>query len=99
MYTKGLFTPQIHGEVKYTLHLDVTDQGYSYSFTDFVFQFYKRNWYGQYASVNGKIKPLEEEKYAGMQDTWQEHRKFTRKVIDNHIRVLKQKMKEIPSGA
>lgn len=99
VYKKGLFTQQIHGEIKYYLNIKVTESGYSYSFTDFVFQFYERNRYGQFAPVSGKIKPLEEEKYAGMQDVWLEHKKYTREVMDNHIRVLKQKMQEIPPGA
>lgn len=99
VYKKGLFTQQIHGEIKYNLNIKVTESGYSYNFTEFVFQFYERNRYGQFAPVSGKIKPLEEEKYAGMQDVWLEHKKFTREVMDNHIRVLKQKMQEIPPGA
>lgn len=98
VYTKGLFTPQIHGEIKFNLFIEVTDQGYKYTFTDFIFQFYERNRYGQFAPVSGKVKPLEEEKYAGMQKKWLEHKKFTKEVIENHIRVLKKKMQEIPPG-
>lgn len=99
VYKKGLFTSQIHGEIKYTLKINVTDQGYTYSFSDFVFQFYKRNRYGQFSPVSGKIKPLEDEKYSGMQEAWQDYKEFTRQVVDNHIRVLKKEMQNIPPGA
>lgn len=99
VYKKGLFTPQIHGEINYRIRIEPKDGGYKYSITDLVFQFYEKNRYGQYAPVSGKLKPLEEEKYAGMQDLWEEHRKLTREVMDNHIRVLKKKMQEIPPGA
>lgn len=99
VFKKGLFTDQIHGEIRYTLEINVSPQGYTYSFSDFVFQFYKRNRYGKFAPVSGKIKPLEEERYAGMQDEWMEYKKLTRKVIDNHIRVLKKEMQQIPPGA
>ncbi|AHM60074.1 hypothetical protein D770_09085 [Flammeovirgaceae bacterium 311] len=99
VYTKGLFTPQIHGEIIYNLRLEVTDEGYNYTFTDFVFQYYKKNRYGQYAPVSGKKKPLEKEKFAGMNDTWHAHKETTRLHVESHIRALKKKMKEVPPGA
>ncbi|WP_224995757.1 DUF4468 domain-containing protein [Cesiribacter sp. SM1] len=99
VYTQGLFTPQIHGEIVYNLRLEVMDGGYSYTFTDFVFQYYKKNRYGQYAPVSGKKKPLEKEKFAGMNDTWREHKETTRKHVESHIRALKKKMREEPPGA
>ena len=99
VYKEGLFTPQIHGEVRYRIRIEPTGRGYTYSISDFVFIFYERNRYGQFAPVNGKVKPLEDEKYAGMQDLWLEHKKVTRKHIDQQIKELKRGMQEIPPGA
>lgn len=99
VYTDGLFTPQIHGEIKFTVRLEVDQNKYKYRYTDFVFQHYSKNRYGQYAPVSGKVKPLEEEKYAGMQKTWEQHKKLTREHIENHIRELKIQMQEIPTKA
>ena len=99
MYTQGLFTPQIHGEIQFALNLEVEDGFFKYTFTDFVFQYYQRNRYGRYAPIRGKKKPLEVERFAGMQETWEEHKQFTRKVMENHIKVLKETMKQMPMGA
>lgn len=99
VYKKGLFTPQVHGEIMYTLQLTVADGGFTYTFYDFVFQYYQKNRYGQFEALSGKIKGLEEEKFAGMQDLWEEHKKTTRQHIDLHIATLKANMKKVPPGA
>ena len=99
VYKKGLFTPQIHGEVKYSLQLEVGEEGYRYTYSDFIFQYYEKNRYGRYAPVSGKKKPLEEEKFAGMQEVWEEHKQTTRRHIESHIRALKAHMQQVPPGA
>lgn len=99
VYTNGLFTQQVHGEIEFSVHLEVEDNQYTYTYTDFVFQHYSKNRHGLYAPVNGKKKPLEDEKYAGMQDIWLSHKKLTKAHIENHIRVLKKQMKEVSPSA
>lgn len=99
VYKKGLLTPQIHGEIKYTLQLAVTDQGYTYTYKDFVFQYYEKNRYGRYQPVNGKKKGLEVENFAGMQDLWEAHKQTTQQHIQGHIRALKAHMATVPPGA
>jgi hypothetical protein len=98
VYKKGLFTPQIHGEISYRLQLQVSDEGFTYTFTDFVFHYYGKNRYGQYQPLSGKTKALEEEKFAGMQELWEAHKSTTRRHIDQHIATLKTSMVEIPAG-
>lgn len=92
VYKKGLFTPQIHGEIIFQVEIEVDKDSYKYTFSDFVFQFYQKNRYGQFVPVSGKIKPLEDERFAGMQEAWEEYKEMTRKVVGNHIRVLKTEM-------
>ena len=99
VYTQGLFTPQVHGEISYTLQIEVDEKTYTYSLTDFVFHFYRRNRYGLYAPVSGKKKPLEEEKFAGMQDTWENHKQHTKQHVEQLVALLKTKMEEKPPGA
>lgn len=99
VYTQGLITPQIHGEITYKLNLVISDEGYKYSFTDFVFHYYQRNRYGRYAPVSGKYKYLEEEKFAGMQKTWENHKQVTKDHIEFQIDQLKKKMEEMPTDA
>lgn len=98
VYKKGLFTPQPHGEIRYSLELQVSEEGYTYQFTDFVFHYYEKNRFGRYVPVSGKKKPLEETSFAGMQDLWQEHKLNTRQHIENHIRALAVKMLQEPAG-
>ena len=99
VYKKGLLTPQPHGEILYTLELKVNEEGYAYQFTDFVFQYYERNRYGRYEPVSGKKKLLEEEKFAGMQELWQQHKQTTKRHIEQHIKALSIKMQQTPTGA
>lgn len=99
VYTQGLITPQIHGEITYNVRIEVFEEGYKYTFTNFVFNYYKRNRYGRFAPVNGKTKRLEENKFAGMQKTWLGHKQFTKEYIENQINHLKNKMAELPPGA
>lgn len=99
VYKKGLLTPQIHGEIKFTLELAVKDQGYTYAYKDFVFHYYEKNRYGRYQPVSGKKKSLETEKFAGMQELWEAHKQTTRQHIQGHIRALKAHMAVVPPGA
>jgi hypothetical protein len=99
VYTQGLITPQVHGEISYNVRIQVFDEGYKYTFTNFVFNYYQRNRYGRYAPVSGKTKPLEDEKFAGMQKIWAEHKQHTKQYVENQIVQLKNKMSELPPGA
>ncbi len=75
------------------------EEGYKYTFSNFVFNYYQRNRYGRYAPVNGKFKKLEDEKFAGMQKIWEGHKLVTKEYIENQISQLKNKMAELPPGA
>lgn len=98
VYTNGLLTPQIHGEITYKVKIKVFEDRYKYTFSDFVFNYYKRNRYGRYAPVNGKTKRLEEEKFVGMQKIWESHKASTRDHIENQIKYLKSIMTEQAHG-
>ncbi len=88
VYTQGLITRQIHGEIIYSIKLDVNEGAFTYSFSDFVFQYYQRNRYGKYAPIRGKTKRLEEERFVGMQRIWENHKLTTKNVIEAHISAL-----------
>jgi hypothetical protein len=99
VYTNGLLTPQIHGEITYNIRIEILENSYKYTITDFVFQYYQRNRYGRYAPVSGKTKALEEERFAGMQNIWHGHKKTTKEVIEGEIQTLKERMTESPQAA
>lgn len=99
VYTNGLITPQIHGVITYNIRIELLEKSYKYTFTDFVFQYYQRNRYGRYVPVSGKTKALEEEKFAGMQNIWQGHKKTTKEIIESQIQILKERMAESSQAA
>lgn len=99
VYTNGLITPQIHGVITYNIRIELLEKSYKYTFTDFVFQYYQRNRYGRYVPVSGKTKALEEEKFAGMQNIWQGHKKTTKEIIESQMQILKERMAESPQAA
>lgn len=99
VYKEGMLSTQPHGEIQYVVTLKVTDGGYTYHYTDFVFQYYQRNRYGLYEPQHGRKKALEVQKFAGMQELWEAHKKATRKHIENHIITLQAVMAQEPGGA
>lgn len=98
VYKNGLLTQQLHGEIRYTLRLAVEDEGYTYTYTDFSFQYYQKNRYGRYEPISGKTKALEEAHFAGYQELWQAHKSSTLQHIQNHIQALKTAMQQEPVG-
>jgi hypothetical protein len=94
VYNKGVVSKQVHGAIRYNLMIEVKDNKYRYSFSDFVFEYYQQNRNYQYVPT-GKEKPLEEEKFAGFQKSWDNHKLDNDKLIKNQISSLKSAMKHI----
>ncbi|WP_028982151.1 DUF4468 domain-containing protein [Sporocytophaga myxococcoides] len=94
VYNKGVVSKQVHGAIKYNVLIEVKDNKYRYNFSDFVFEYYKQNRNYQYVP-SGKEKPLEEEKFAGFQKSWDNHKSDNDKLIKNQINSLKSAMKHV----
>jgi hypothetical protein len=91
VYTKGAISKEIHGAIRYTVKIEVKNNKYKYRFSDFVFEYYKINRNYQYLPT-GQEKPLEEEKFAGWQSAWENHKKETYNRIASQIKSLKSDM-------
>lgn len=93
VYTKGIASKQIHGEITYNIKIDIKDNKYRYTFSNFVFEYYKMNRQYKYEPT-GRLKPLEEPKYPGWQTVWNKHKILTSRDIQHLISTLKVAMKQ-----
>ena len=89
VYTPSLISKMPHGVISYKVSIDIKDKKYRYTFTDFVFQYYKQDKNLKYVPVKGSIKPLEKEKYPGYQAAWDLHKQTVKKRIEGQIAYLK----------
>ncbi|MFL5729424.1 MAG: hypothetical protein ACJ75J_08040, partial [Cytophagaceae bacterium] len=91
VYTKGAISKEIHGAIRYSVKIEVKNNKYKYRFSDFVFEYYKINRNYQYLPT-GQEKPLEEEKFTGWDNAWENHKKETYSRITSLIKSLKSDM-------
>lgn len=93
VYIPSIISKIPHGKITYKLTLQVVKGAYSYTFTDFVFQYYRQDRQDlKYKPVKKSIRPLEKEKYPGYQDAWDNHRAYTKRLIEGQIKNLKEQM-------
>jgi hypothetical protein len=93
VYQKGVVSKQMHGTITYKIVLEIKDNKYRYTFSDFVFHYHKpgRN---QAMVPTGKTKPLTDEKAEGWQKTWEKHKSYTKQQMEILIADLKSSMVE-----
>ncbi len=93
VYTKGMMSKEIHGRISYDIMIEIKEKKYRYTFTNFVFEYYKQNRQYQYEPT-GRIKPLEEPKYPGWQPVWNKHKIQANNTVQQLIVSLKLAMKQ-----
>ena len=98
VYTQGMMHKEIHGQITYDVKIDIKDHKYRYTFTNFVFEYYKQNREYKYVAT-GRKKPLEESKYPGWQGAWNKHRIGINNTILQHIASLKTNMLFVETNA
>lgn len=89
VYQKGLVSKQVHGKVHYKLFLEIKDNKYRYTFSDFIFHYYKQDKNYKFVPT-GKEKPLNEPTVNGWQKTWEQHKKAS----EEQMKIVIQKLKE-----
>ncbi|HSZ25339.1 MAG TPA: DUF4468 domain-containing protein [Cytophagaceae bacterium] len=67
---------EIHGAIRYDVSIEVKQKRYRYTFTNFVFEYYKQDKFYKY-NPTGKEKPLEDEKFPQWQGPWEKHKNTT----------------------
>ena len=82
VYTNPGVLKEIHGAIRYDLSIEIKENRYRYTFTNFVFEYYKQNRDLKYAPT-GTTKALEEEKFPGWQGPWTKHKNTT----DAHVKL------------
>ena len=85
------------GEVRYSLTIEIKDERYRYTFTDFVFYPYSRNRYGKFERDKWVSKPLEEPKLEGHQKQWERTKEKTAEKVAALVFDLRITMAEIPT--
>ena len=93
VYTKGMMSKEIHGRISYDVKVEIKDKKYRYTFTNFVFEYYKQNRQYKYEPT-GRLKPLEEPKYPGWQPVWNKHKIQLNNTVHQLIVSLKLAMKQ-----
>ncbi len=69
VYSQSGILRKVAGAIRYHVSVEVKDGKYRYTFTDFIFDYYKQD--RNYHMVKtGKTKPLEETEAAGWQKLW-----------------------------
>ena len=93
VYNKGIVSKEPHGRIRFSVQLDVKANKYRYSFTNFVFEYFKINREYKF-TASGKEKPLEDPKASGWQKLWNKHKGTTNVQIQNYIAALKNSMQQ-----
>jgi hypothetical protein len=85
---------KINGMITYDCVIEVKDFKYRYSFTNFIFHYYKQDRTYKYVDA-GKTKKLEDFKASGWQKLWNKHRLTTATKLESDIKDLKETMQTV----
>jgi len=95
VYSQTGVLKKLSGKVTYTSSVEVRDNLYRYTFSNFIFHYYKQD--RTYKIVEtGKTKDLEDSKASGWQKLWDQHRNTVFKKITGDIAQLKIMIVEVP---
>jgi hypothetical protein len=87
VYQYGSVNKAIDGAVEYDITVEIKDDKYRYTITNFIFNEYKRNRYGKFEPVSGKSMPLEAEVSGMNKKSWEKNRQVvydkTQELIQN----------------
>ena len=95
VYDKGYLFKRIHGKITFSATIEVKDNKYKYTFTDFVYHYYKEDRYHKMVPAR-QTKALEDKKAPGWQALWQEHKATTLHSITNYVNDMKASIVMLP---
>ena len=84
------------GEIRYNLSIEVKDNKYRYTITDFIFYAYSRNRYGRFEREKWKPKSLDQPAVKGEQKSWENHKIKTAQKIEQLISKMSIEMVNLP---
>jgi len=85
------------GEVRYNLQVEIKEEKYRYTITDFIFYPYSRNRYGKFEREKWISRHLEDPKYDGHQKQWEKTKEKTVERMAEVISDLKLSMARNPN--
>lgn len=94
VYTDKSVLAKPNGEFNHDVLIEIKEGKYRYSFTNFVFTYYKQDRNMKYVPVKGK-KPMEDTKAPGWKKQWARNKMQVTAEINNHIINLKEAMKYV----
>ncbi len=92
VHKPGSLQKHADGAVLYDIRLEFKDDKYRCIVTNFQFKEYRRNRYGKYEPVKGKIIPLETQPSGLNRKTWDNYKKIVLTKSTDLIENLKQEM-------
>ena len=95
LYSQTGVLKKLSGKVTYTSSVEVKDNLYRYTFSNFVFHYYKQDRTYKIVAT-GKTKDLEDTNASGWQKLWDQHRNTVFKKITADIGQLKTMIIEVP---
>ena len=95
VYKKGSLGKHVDGAIEYSLKIEVKDQRYRYTLSEFYFQEYQRDRYGKFQPVSGKVKPLESAVSKLNEWQWEEHKETVDEKMMELISALKVDMLKV----
>ncbi len=98
VYSQTGVLKKISGKMTYQTTIEVKDNLYRYSFSGFIFHYYKQDRNYKMVAA-GKTKNLEDAKASGWQKLWDKHRAKMYEKIEQDIAQLKIKIVEVPVDA
>ncbi len=87
------------GEIRYDISIEVKDNKYRYSITNFIFHPYTRNRYGRFEMEKWKSKSLEDPVSKGEEKSWNRHKIKTSEKMASLISKMAVAMESLPAVA
>ena len=97
VYSQTGILKKVSGSITYHFAIETKDGKYRYSFSDFVFHYYKQDRNYQMVRT-GRTKPLEEPNANGWQKLWTQHRGTVYALTSHQLEELKTKIIEVQNA-
>jgi hypothetical protein len=98
VYSQSGVFKKMNGTIRYRIVLEAKDGKYRYTFSDFIYSYYKQDRTYK-MSPTGMTKMLEETEASGWKKLWTQHRKTVAHVVDEQIAALKTQIIERPTAS
>lgn len=95
VYTDKSVLAKPNGDFFYDIAIEIKEGKYRYTFSNFVYRYYKQDRYGKFVPVVKGSKPMEDTKAAGWKKQWGRNKLQVNNEVNGHINNLKNAMKYV----